>query len=83
MASGWLAQEAFFYVLLFARMGAAMMTLPGLSANMVSMRARLLLGLTLTAVVMPVLRELVEKTKESAAYYVRQGEQRLCLAYWF
>jgi len=34
---------------------------------------------SLETVVMPVLRELVEKTKESAAYYVRQGEQRLCL----
>jgi len=34
---------------------------------------------SLEAVVMPVLRELVERTKESAAYYVRQGDQRLCL----
>lgn len=34
---------------------------------------------SLETVVMPVLRELVEQTRESAAYYVRQGEQRLCL----
>jgi len=34
---------------------------------------------SLEIVVMPVLRELVEKTRESAAYYVRQGDQRLCL----
>ena len=34
---------------------------------------------SLETVVMPVLRELVAKTRESAAYYVRQGEQRLCL----
>lgn len=29
--------------------------------------------------VMPILRALVGKTRESAAYYVRQGEHRLCL----
>jgi DNA-binding IclR family transcriptional regulator len=34
---------------------------------------------SLETVVMPVLRELVDKTRESAAYYVRQGERRLCL----
>jgi DNA-binding IclR family transcriptional regulator len=34
---------------------------------------------SLEMVVMPVLRTLVGKTRESAAYYVRQGEQRLCL----
>lgn len=30
-------------------------------------------------IVMAVLRELVEKTKESAAFYIRQGDNRLCL----
>jgi len=34
---------------------------------------------SLEAVVMPVLRELVAATRESAAFHVRQGEQRLCL----
>jgi DNA-binding IclR family transcriptional regulator len=34
---------------------------------------------SLEAVVMPVLRALVAQTRESAAYYVRQGDQRLCL----
>jgi len=34
---------------------------------------------SLEIVVMPVLRELVAATRESAAYYVRQGEHRLCL----
>jgi DNA-binding IclR family transcriptional regulator len=34
---------------------------------------------SLEPVVMPVLRELVERTRESAAFHVRQGEQRLCL----
>lgn len=34
---------------------------------------------SLDRVVLPVLRELVEKTGESAAYHVRQGQARLCL----
>jgi DNA-binding IclR family transcriptional regulator len=34
---------------------------------------------SLEPVVMPGLRELVEETRESAAFYVRQGDQRLCL----
>ncbi|NDZ18096.1 IclR family transcriptional regulator [Variovorax sp. WS11] len=34
---------------------------------------------SLEAVVMPVLSDLVDKTRESAAFYVRQGDQRLCL----
>ena len=36
-------------------------------------------SLSLESVVMPVLRALVEATRESAAYYIRQGDQRLCL----
>lgn len=34
---------------------------------------------SMEAVVMPVLHELVRQTQESAAFHVRQGEQRLCL----
>jgi DNA-binding IclR family transcriptional regulator len=34
---------------------------------------------SLESVVMPVLRDLVDSTQESAAFYVRQGGQRLCL----
>jgi len=34
---------------------------------------------SLEAEVMPVLRELVAKTRESAAFHVRQGDRRLCL----
>ena len=42
--------------------------------------ARLYTGsFSLEPVVMPVLRELVERTRESAAFHVRQGDQRLCL----
>ena len=34
---------------------------------------------SLEAEVMPILRDLVERTQESAAFHVRQGDQRLCL----
>jgi DNA-binding IclR family transcriptional regulator len=34
---------------------------------------------SMESVVMPVLRELVARTSESAAFHVRQGEHRLCL----
>ncbi len=34
---------------------------------------------SLEAVVLPVLRQLVQATRESAAFHVSQGEQRLCL----
>ena len=34
---------------------------------------------SLEGVVMPVLRELVRRTRESAVYHVRQGDARLCL----
>ena len=33
----------------------------------------------LEAMVMPALRELVDRTRESAVYHVRQGDMRLCL----
>lgn len=36
-------------------------------------------SVSLETVVMPVLHELAEATGESASFYVRQGEQRLCL----
>lgn len=36
-------------------------------------------SVTLESLVMPVLQELATETGESASYYVRQGEQRLCL----
>ncbi|OZI15841.1 IclR family transcriptional regulator [Bordetella genomosp. 7] len=34
---------------------------------------------SLEPLVMPVLRELVDQTQESAAFYIRQGRKRLCL----
>lgn len=45
-------------------------------ARLQSLRAA---GFSLEAEVMPVLRALVARTRESAALHVRQGEQRLCL----
>ncbi|MDC6167394.1 IclR family transcriptional regulator [Paucibacter sp. XJ19-41] len=45
-------------------------------ARLQSIRAA---GFSLEAEVMPVLRALVARTRESAALHVRQGEQRLCL----
>lgn len=45
-------------------------------ARLQSLRAA---GFSLDAEVMPVLRALVARTRESAALHVRQGEQRLCL----
>jgi DNA-binding IclR family transcriptional regulator len=42
--------------------------------------ARLYTGsFSLEPLVMPVLRDLVDRTRESAAFHVRQGDQRLCL----
>ena len=38
-----------------------------------------LASFSLEAAVMPVLRELVRKTRESGVYHVRQGDGRLCL----
>ena len=52
----WLSGQAFDYLLLFARIGAAMMILPGLSATAVSMRARLSLSLVMVAMLLPVLQ---------------------------
>lgn len=50
-------------------LGAALARLHGLYAD----------SFSLEAVVMPVLRELVAHTRESAAFHVRQGSERLCL----
>ena len=37
------------------------------------------LSFSMESVVVPVLRDLVRQTRESAAFHVRQGDQRLCL----
>jgi DNA-binding IclR family transcriptional regulator len=34
---------------------------------------------SMDAIVQPVLRELVDKTRESASFHVRQGDARVCL----
>ncbi|MCS6764974.1 MAG: helix-turn-helix domain-containing protein [Candidatus Protistobacter heckmanni] len=50
-----------------------------LGAGVAVLNAAFQAGNDLESLVMPVLRELVETTRESAAFHVRQGDQRLCL----
>jgi DNA-binding IclR family transcriptional regulator len=50
-----------------------------LGAEVARLHALYAASFSLEAVVTPVLRELVAATRESAAFHVRQGEQRLCL----
>jgi DNA-binding IclR family transcriptional regulator len=50
-----------------------------LGAGLARLHALYTAGFSLEEEVLPVLRELVAQTQESASFYVRQGEQRLCL----
>lgn len=50
-----------------------------LGAAVARLHAAYASGFSLEPVVLPVLRELVEATRESAAFHVRQGDARLCL----
>jgi DNA-binding IclR family transcriptional regulator len=50
-----------------------------LGAAVARLHAAYASGFSLEPVVVPVLRELVDATRESAAFHVRQGDQRLCL----
>jgi DNA-binding IclR family transcriptional regulator len=50
-----------------------------LGAAVARLHAAYASGFSLEAAVMPALRELVEATRESAAFHVRQGDKRLCL----
>ena len=50
-----------------------------LGAEVARLNAVYAASFSLEAQVLPVLRELVAATRESAAFHVRQGEQRLCL----
>lgn len=54
MLSTWLAANAFAFMLIFARVGAVITTLPGLSAVFVSIRIRLLLALALSLLLLPI-----------------------------
>jgi DNA-binding IclR family transcriptional regulator len=51
----------------------------GLGSEVARLSTLYAASFSLDRVVLPVLRELVEKTGESAAYHVRQGQARLCL----
>jgi DNA-binding IclR family transcriptional regulator len=51
----------------------------GLGPMVAQLHASYAASFSLESVVLPVLRELVDRTCESAAFHVRQGEHRLCL----
>lgn len=51
----------------------------GLGPMVAQLHASYASSFSLESVVLPVLRELVDRTSESAAFHVRQGEHRLCL----
>lgn len=51
----------------------------GLGPEVARLNAVYAASFSLDAVVMPVLRALVAATRESAAFHVRQGDERLCL----
>lgn len=55
MLSSWLAANAFAFLLIFARVGAVVTSLPGLSAVFVSVRIRLLLALAMSLLLLPLL----------------------------
>jgi DNA-binding IclR family transcriptional regulator len=51
----------------------------GLGPEVARLQSIYTASFSLESVVMPVLRELVRKTRESGVYHVRQGDARLCL----
>jgi DNA-binding IclR family transcriptional regulator len=51
----------------------------GLGSEVARLQSIYTASFSLEAVVLPALRELVRKTRESAVYHVRQGDARLCL----
>jgi len=62
-----LPEQAFSLLLIFVRLGSALMLLPGFGENYISPRVRLLLALTLTVVVQPVLPVVMPPLPASAA----------------
>lgn len=61
-----LPEQAFSLLLIFVRLGTALMLLPGFGESYISPRIRLLLALTLTVVVQPVLPPVMPALPESA-----------------
>lgn len=62
-----LALEAFSYLLVFSRLGAAVMLIPGIGEAFVPIRVRLLVALTVTAVMFPVIAPLLPETPNAFA----------------
>ncbi len=60
-----LALEAFSYLLVFSRLGAAMMLMPGIGEAFIPARVRLLVALTVTAIMFPVVEPLLPKTPDA------------------
>ena len=60
-----LALEVFSYLLVFSRLGAAVMLIPGVGEAFVPARVRLLVALTITAVMFPVVAPLLPETPNS------------------
>jgi flagellar biosynthesis protein FliR len=61
-----LPQQAFALLLIFVRLGSALMLLPGFGESYISPRVRLLLALTLTVVVHPILPPVLPALPDSA-----------------
>lgn len=70
--------QIFIFMLLFARIGGALMILPGFSDSTVPMEIRLYMGLALTLVLMPVLQKFVPPIpKTPIAYALLIGRELL------
>ena len=65
-----LALEAFSYLLVFSRLGAAVMLIPGVGEAFVPVRVRLLVALTVTAVMYPVVSPLLPETPNAVTAVV-------------
>ncbi len=66
MLEAFLTAELFVVLLVFVRVGAALMLLPGFSEPYVSPRARLLLALLISIIIAPIVRENLPPQPESA-----------------
>ena len=74
LATGWLAEwlagSGFGFLLIFARVGAVVTALPGLSAVFVSIRIRLFIALAISLLLLPLLAEQLPALPTSAAALV-------------
>lgn len=70
MLADLLSLDVFSFLLVFCRLGAAMMLLPGYGSRLLATRARLLLALALTVVAVPVLGPALPRLPDSPAALV-------------